>query len=77
MNRDLLDALGAIAAEFYWDSLDRYPCLFRDPRERADNEAILVWQVLMVIDELAIAVQAAKEFDHHPVEDDSQERLPF
>ena len=79
MNRDVLDALGAVAGDFYFDALNRYPALLLDPSEPPDDEALVVWRILMAIDELAVAVTAAIEFDdaQHVVEIDPQEDLPF
>ncbi len=79
MNRDLLDALGAVASHFYFDALRRYPGLMLDTKEILDQEALIVWQVLTAIDELALAMSVAKNFDNHQctIEMEEQEELPF
>jgi len=82
MNRDLLDALAAISARFYFDSLERYPALLLDASQHPDDEALVVWRVLLHLDELAIAVGAARQFDDDrrrcpPDHSDEQGDLPF
>ena len=78
MNRDLLDALGALAAEFYFDALERYPTLMGpgDP----DGETLVVWAVVLHLDELFVCIQTAQQFDdsgHRPLAPSPQEELPF
>ncbi len=77
MNRELLDALGAVAADFYWDAMDRYPCLMFGPRENITDEALVVWNVLMNLDELAVAIHDAQIFDNRRPLVEAQEELPF
>jgi len=64
MNRDLLDALASVTGSFYFDALERYPGLLLDASGIVDDEAVVVWRVLMVLDELAPVVQDAIEFDN-------------
>lgn len=82
MNRDLLDALAAISARFYFDALERYPALLLDASQDPDDEGMVVWRVLLHLDELAIAVRDAQQFDDDRspgLRDDNnrQEDLPF
>ena len=78
MNRDLLDALGAVAADFYVDSLHRYRSLLFDRDIEPDDEAMVIWRVLLAIDELVVTIQAAKDFDDATNGLSSeQEDLPF
>lgn len=80
MNRIVLDALAAVAGDFYSDALRRYPSLLLDADQQPDDEALIVWQVLMAIDELAIAVQEAIAFDEAqraPAVSAEREDLPF
>ena len=80
MNRDLLDAFHAVAWDFYMDSLDRYPCLFLDISQEIYDEAMVVWRVLLAIDDLTPIIQAAIDFDEATKADndrDDQQDLPF
>jgi len=63
MNHDLLDALASITGSFYCDALERYPGLLLDVGCLLDDEALVVWRILMALDELAPVVQDAIEFD--------------
>ncbi len=80
MNRVVLDALAAVAMDFYGDALRRHPCLLLDASQEPDDEALVVWQVLMAIDELAVSVQVAIAFDNAQrvgIVTGEQEDLPF
>lgn len=76
MNRDLLEALGALAAEFYFDALERHPGLFliTGVEEQTDDDrrvAPVLWQ----LDELILVIDRAlrpKPAAPHPNDD-----LPF
>ena len=77
MNRELLEALGALAADFYFDALQGHPGLL-DPTRLVDDEALVIWRVLLALDELWIPLQDAKDFGRPelsstPVDED----LPF
>jgi hypothetical protein len=78
MNRDLLHALSAVAADFYDDALERYPAL-HGPDE-PDDEAMLIWRVLVGLDEVFVAIATATTFDDDcraPPPPDPQQDLPF
>ncbi len=80
MNRVALDALGAVAADFYARALEEYPCLLLDAGRQVTDEAMVVWGVLLAIDELAVEVCRAMAFDEASQGDedrDAQELLPF
>lgn len=80
MNRVLLDALSAVAMDFYCDALERYPCLFLDAGQEVTDEAMLVWRVLLAIDELGVEVEASRAYDDAQRADMTtcqQEDLPF
>lgn len=82
MNRDLLDALAALVGHYYSDALERHPGLLADPAAAVGDEDLLVWHVLMVLDELSLAIAAAQDFDDvrsrpDPPEPPPQEDLPF
>lgn len=60
MNRDLLEALGAVAAEFYFDAMARHPGLFfATGVEEITADDRLVQPVLWEIDELILAIDRA------------------
>ena len=59
----IMDALAAVAMDFYGDALDRYPSLLYDAGQEPDDEALVVWRVLMALDELAVAAHAAMALD--------------
>ena len=80
MNRDLLDALSAVAMDFYCDAIERYPCLLLDVGQKLTDEAMVVWRVLLAIDELGVEVEASRAFDDAQrvgVITCEQEELPF
>ncbi len=50
MNRELLEALGAVAADVYFDAMRRHPGLFAITGEtRVTDEDRKIWPVLMCI----------------------------
>ena len=60
MNRDLLEALGALAAEVYFDAMNRHPGLFTFTGVTTvtpDDRAIM--PVLCCIDELFVVLDQA------------------
>lgn len=79
MNREALDKLAEVSSAFYFDALERYPCLLLDASQEPDGEALVVWRVLMVLDELNLAVVDAQRFDERdrPADNPIQEELPF
>jgi len=80
MNRVLLDAVSAVAMHFYSDALERYPCLLLDVSQEPNEEAMVVWRVLLAIDELGVEIHAAVAFDNAQrvgVISGEQEELPF
>lgn len=60
MNRDLLEALSALAAETYFDALERHPALFTltGAVDHTDDDRALL-PVLVCIDELIVAIGEA------------------
>ena len=57
MNRDLLEALGCLAADAYFDALERHPGLFAITGvERQSEEDRALLPVLVCIDELFLAL---------------------
>jgi hypothetical protein len=76
MNRDLLEALSAVAADVYLDAMARHPGLFLiSGVDEISDEDLALWPVLMCIDELLELLGAALEPQSQPspAEDD----LPF
>ena len=60
MNRDLLEALGCLAADVYFDAIKRHPGLFwiaGATEQTAEDRAIL--PVLVCLDELMVALDQA------------------
>ena len=60
MNRDLLEALGCLAADVYFDAIKRHPGLFwitGETEQTAEDRAML--PVLVCIDELFMALDHA------------------
>lgn len=60
MNREMLEALGALASEFYFDALERHPGLFTITGVEAQSDddrriAPVLWQ----IDELILVIDRA------------------
>jgi hypothetical protein len=57
VNRDLLEALGALAADFYLDAMSRHPGLFAcSGVEDATDDDRRIAPVLWQIDELIIVI---------------------
>ena len=80
MNRPVLEVLVSIAGDFYCDAVERYPCLFLHASDEPDDEALIVWRVLVAIDELVDAAHAAIAFDNEqraPQTPAIEETLPF
>ena len=80
MNRDLLEALGALASDFYFDALERHPGLLLDPLAEVTDEDLVIWRVLMVLDELFPPLRDALDFDAQvglPAAQTVEEDLPF
>jgi hypothetical protein len=85
MNRDLLEALGALAAEVYFDALGRHPGLFLITGERLlsdDDEAVM--PVLICIDELVTVIHEALHpsditalFAPEPPDSPEDDDIPF
>lgn len=76
MNRELLEALGAVAAEVYFDAMRRHPSLFAFTCEtEVTDDDRAVWPVLMCIDELLVLLDTALSPPRltSPTDDD----LPF
>jgi hypothetical protein len=60
LNRDLLEALGALAAEFYFDAMARHPGLFLATGvEDVTDDDRRVQPVLWEIDELIVVIDRA------------------
>lgn len=76
MNRDLLEALAAVAGELYLDALKRHPGLFLITGvETVTDEDRAVFPVLVQIDELLLSIDRAlrpRPTPPHPDDD-----LPF
>jgi hypothetical protein len=87
MNRDLLEALEAVAAELYLDAMKRHPGLFTITGvEKVTDEDRAVFPVLTCIDELLIHIHDAlnsatwNEFEYpDPADDDGypDDDIPF
>lgn len=73
MNRDLLDALGALAAEVYFDALQRHPGLFTITGKPPTPADLPLLPVLAAIDELIWALGALS----NPPRPESDDDLPF
>lgn len=61
MNRDLLEALGCLAADVYFDAMKRHPGLFAITGvedQTADDRVVL--PVLVCLDELFVALDNAR-----------------
>jgi hypothetical protein len=76
MNRELLEALGAVAADVYVDAMQRHPGLFHITGvDGVNDEDLAVWMVLMCLDELfPLLSQALEPSAPIPAGD---EELPF
>lgn len=76
MNRELLEALGAVAADVYIDAMQRHPGLFHlTGVDGASDDDLAVWMVLMCLDELFPLLSRALESPPPPSVGD--EDLPF
>lgn len=68
MNRELLEALSAVACDYYVDAIIRHPGLFSiSGAPNANDEDRIVFPVLVVIDELLLAVESALHPEFEPV----------
>ena len=80
MNRDLLDAFGAITLTVYYEIHRCYPELLR-AREAAEigDEALVAWRLLLGVEELFVLIdEAQRRCRERPVvEEDEQALLPF
>ncbi len=76
MNRELLEALGAVAADVYLDAIHRHPGLFHITGVvRVTDDDLRLFPVLLLIDELLLAVDTALEEPPDPPSE--PEDIPF
>lgn len=82
MNRDLLEALGVLAADVYQDAMKRHPGLFAITgvtHQTDDDRAVL--PVLVCLDELFVALDNALHprppLVVPPALDDADDDIPF
>lgn len=57
MNRDLLEALGALAADVYLDAMKRHPGLFPFTDVRATDEDRRLLPILWQLDQLLVELE--------------------
>ena len=75
MKRDLLEALGALAAEVYFDALERNPALFTLTGATDVSAEDRALPVLVCIDELIFAIDTVLRPTPKP--SPGEEDLPF